>query len=157
MRIVMESGLANAAYLFVFVMTLEFGSQALEIMSEMVCLCSPCNYICPARADVVFLQAVPLTGIIFSIVILRVGHQRHGDSFYASQPAPSNVAWPRAKSTIGPAGGRTGTSATTTAGNTGSIPMDIFVHNATSTTKGYDDDSIQRLESRSLPDLPAAF
>lgn len=37
-RIVMESGLANAAYLFVFVMTLEFGSQALEIMSEMVCL-----------------------------------------------------------------------------------------------------------------------
>lgn len=104
-----------------------------------------------------FLQAVPLTGIIFSIVILRVGHQRHGDSFYASQPAPSNVAWPRAKSTIGPAGGRTGTSATTTAGNTGSIPMEIFVHNATSTTKGYDDDSIQRLESRSLPDLPAAF
>ncbi|OJT09794.1 hypothetical protein TRAPUB_13753 [Trametes pubescens] len=135
-RIVMESGLANAAYLFVFVMTLEFGSQALEIMSEM---------------------AVPLTGIIFSIVILRVGHQSHGDSFYASQPAPNSIAWPRAKSTIGPAGGRTGTSATTTAGNTSSMPMEIFVHDTTTTTKGYDDDSIQRLESRSLPDLPAAF
>lgn len=35
-RIVLESGVMNAAYLFVFVMTLEFGSQALEIMSEMV-------------------------------------------------------------------------------------------------------------------------
>lgn len=103
------------------------------------------------------LQATPLTGIIFSIVILRVGHQRHGDSFYASQPGPSNVVWPRVKSTIGPAGGRTGTSATTTAGNTSSMPMEIFVHDTITTTKGYDDDSIQRLESRSLPDLPAAF
>ena len=35
-RIVLESGVLNAAYLFVYVMTLNFGSQGLEIMSEMV-------------------------------------------------------------------------------------------------------------------------
>ncbi|CDO72818.1 hypothetical protein BN946_scf185002.g3 [Trametes cinnabarina] len=34
-RIVLESGLLNAAYLFAYVMTLEFGSEGLEIMSEM--------------------------------------------------------------------------------------------------------------------------
>ncbi|KAI0675870.1 hypothetical protein C8Q78DRAFT_354923 [Trametes maxima] len=42
-RIILESGLMNAAYLFVFVMTLEFGSQALEIMSEMVSMPRPCD------------------------------------------------------------------------------------------------------------------
>lgn len=36
LRIILESGLINAAYLFAYVMTLEFGSQGLEIMSEMV-------------------------------------------------------------------------------------------------------------------------
>lgn len=36
-RIILESGLMNAAYLFVMVMTLEFGSEILELMSEMVC------------------------------------------------------------------------------------------------------------------------
>ncbi len=35
-RIVLESGMLNAAYLFAYVMTLNFGSQGLEIMSEMV-------------------------------------------------------------------------------------------------------------------------
>ena len=35
-RIILESGIINAAYLFVYVMTLNFGSQGLEIMSEMV-------------------------------------------------------------------------------------------------------------------------
>lgn len=35
-RIILESGIINAAYLFAYVMTLAFGSQGLEIMSEMV-------------------------------------------------------------------------------------------------------------------------
>ena len=35
-RIILESGLLNAAFLFAFVMTLAFGSSSLEIMSEMV-------------------------------------------------------------------------------------------------------------------------
>ena len=35
-RIILESGILNAAYLFAYVMTLNFGSQGLEIMSEMV-------------------------------------------------------------------------------------------------------------------------
>ena len=35
-RIILESGLINAAFLFAFVMTLVFGSSSLEIMSEMV-------------------------------------------------------------------------------------------------------------------------
>ena len=34
--IVLESGILNAVYLFVYKMTLNFGSQGLEIMSEMV-------------------------------------------------------------------------------------------------------------------------
>ena len=36
MRIILESGLINAAFLFAFVMTLVFGSSSLEIMSSMV-------------------------------------------------------------------------------------------------------------------------
>ncbi|OSD04721.1 hypothetical protein PYCCODRAFT_1433051 [Trametes coccinea BRFM310] len=81
-RIIAESGVINAGYLFVFVMTLEFGSQALEIMSEM---------------------AVPLTGIIFSIVILRVGHQQHGDSFYATRPAGgATISWAVKRGTVAP-------------------------------------------------------
>ena len=39
MRIILESGLINAAFLFAFVMTLAFGSTSLEIMSEMVSVC----------------------------------------------------------------------------------------------------------------------
>ena len=35
-RIVLESGLINAAFLFVFVMTLAAGSSSYEIMSELV-------------------------------------------------------------------------------------------------------------------------
>ena len=37
-RIILESGAINAATLFAFVMTLSFGSQGLEVMSEMVCV-----------------------------------------------------------------------------------------------------------------------
>ncbi|KAI0628050.1 hypothetical protein C8Q77DRAFT_1068729 [Trametes polyzona] len=109
-RIVLESGLMNAAYLFVFLMTLEFGSQALEIISEM---------------------AVPLTGIIFSIVILRVGHQTHGDSFYApGQQLPNSIAWARSKPTTRPS------TTIMSPGNTGPsssnmIPLEVYVHGST--------------------------
>ncbi|KAI0765179.1 hypothetical protein C8Q74DRAFT_1204758 [Fomes fomentarius] len=70
LRIILESGLINAAYLFAYVMTLAFGSQGLEIMSEM---------------------ATPLTGIIFSIVILRVGHRQHDDMYYTQKAV--NTTW----------------------------------------------------------------
>ncbi|VDC03271.1 unnamed protein product [Peniophora sp. CBMAI 1063] len=65
-RIILESGIFNAMYLFVYVMTLEFGSQGLEIMSEM---------------------SVQLTGIIFSTIIFRISRQSRDDSYYAAQPA----------------------------------------------------------------------
>ena len=37
LRIVVESGAMNAAYLFVYTMTLVTGTEALETMAEMVC------------------------------------------------------------------------------------------------------------------------
>ncbi|KAH9849001.1 hypothetical protein C2E23DRAFT_684261, partial [Lenzites betulinus] len=60
-RIAIDSGALNGLFLFVYVMTLNFGSQGLGIMSGM---------------------AVPFTGIVFFIVILRIGRQRHDDSFF---------------------------------------------------------------------------
>lgn len=42
-RIVLESGLLNAVFLFAFVMTLAFGSSSLEIMSEMVSVPIACK------------------------------------------------------------------------------------------------------------------
>ncbi|KAI0674667.1 hypothetical protein C8Q78DRAFT_1067624 [Trametes maxima] len=96
-RIVLESGLINAAFLFVYVMTLEFGTQGLEIMSEM---------------------AVPMTGIVFSIVILRVGHQRHDDSYYTQRPA--TISWAVAKRS------RLGTATTLTVGES-TVPMEVYV------------------------------
>ncbi|KAI0675869.1 hypothetical protein C8Q78DRAFT_964526 [Trametes maxima] len=102
-RIVLESGVMNAAYLLVFVMTLEFGSQALEIISEM---------------------AVPLTGIIFSIVILRVGHQRHGDSFYATQrPVGTLSEWSVKRRTVPPRTSAIGEIPTI-------VPLEVFVHHS---------------------------
>ncbi|TBU38607.1 hypothetical protein BD309DRAFT_874014 [Dichomitus squalens] len=90
-RIILESGAINAATLFAFVMTLSFGSQGLEIMSEM---------------------ATPLVGIIFSIVILRIGYRRHGDSYYTTQhPRSRTLTWRAGKSGTG-VGGFTGAAAT---------------------------------------------
>ncbi|KAH9893335.1 hypothetical protein C8Q73DRAFT_528365 [Cubamyces lactineus] len=116
-RIILESGLINAAYLFVFVITLESGSQGLEIMSEM---------------------AVPLTGIIFSIVILRVGHQSHGDSFYARNATRSGtISWAVKRRTTVPT-----ITATTImpqprgGGQPTTVPLEVFVHD--STVKRYD-------------------
>ncbi|OCH87925.1 hypothetical protein OBBRIDRAFT_836991 [Obba rivulosa] len=84
--------------------SVEFGSQGLEIMSEM---------------------AVPLTGIIFSIVILRVGHQRHDDSYYTQQPA--TMSWAVAKRSH-----RIEDTATTmTVTNSSIIPMEVYVQKKT--------------------------
>lgn len=69
-RIILESGLLNAAFLFAFVMTVVFSSSSLEIMSEMASIksgCPPCD-----SADVL----CPMCGIVFSIVIFRVGLRR---------------------------------------------------------------------------------
>ena len=38
-RIILESGLINVAYLFAFVLVVEFGSQAFELMCDMVSRC----------------------------------------------------------------------------------------------------------------------
>jgi len=62
--IIMESGALNAAYLFVYTMCLVTKSQGLEVMSEMAC---------------------PLTGIIFVIVIIRVGLHAQPDSYWPSR------------------------------------------------------------------------
>ncbi|KAL1941817.1 hypothetical protein VTO73DRAFT_6817 [Trametes versicolor] len=101
-RIVLESGMLNAAYLFAYVMTLNFGSQGLEIMSEM---------------------AVPLTGIVFSIVILRVGHQRHDDSYYSQKPTQT-ITWAVAKGTRGQSS-MGGTATTLTASD--GLPLEVYV------------------------------
>ncbi|KAH9851892.1 hypothetical protein C2E23DRAFT_869038 [Lenzites betulinus] len=141
-RIILESGVMNAAYLFVFVMTLEFGTQALEIMSEM---------------------AVPLTGIIFTIVILRVGHQRHGDSFYATQAGPTSIAWARASKPPGrPISARAAGTATSTAAganDSNAMPLEVFIHGSTITKR--EDDYIletrRHSESHTVSHVAAAF
>ncbi|KAL1950902.1 hypothetical protein VTO73DRAFT_51 [Trametes versicolor] len=109
-RIILESGLINAAYLFVMVMTLEFGSEILELMSEM---------------------AVPLTGIIFSIVILRVGQQRHDDSFYTTQ-RPTTFSWAGPQKRVS-ASNPTATSLT--AGGSVGMPLEVYVHDSTTKTR----------------------
>ncbi|KAM5541845.1 hypothetical protein V8D89_004574 [Ganoderma adspersum] len=125
-RIILESGMLNAAYLFVYVMTLNFGSQGLEIMSEM---------------------ATPLTGIIFSIVILRVGHQRHDDNFY-TQHATRTMTWNIARKTTHFTSGGMGMSATdataTTATAAGSN-LEVYVHGTT--TAKADDEDVQEMHS----------
>ncbi|KAH9851891.1 hypothetical protein C2E23DRAFT_886105 [Lenzites betulinus] len=128
-RIILESGLINAAYLFVFVMTLEFGSQALEIMSEM---------------------AVPLTGIIFSIVILRVGHQRHSDSFYSAHQPLTSLAWARTKRTelsVAPDASHPSTVTVVDESNGG--PLDAVCCEE-STVPTVEDDDIARSEANAI-------
>ncbi|KAM5543933.1 hypothetical protein V8D89_002550 [Ganoderma adspersum] len=111
-RIILESGILNAAYLFAYVMTLNFGSQGLEIMSEM---------------------ATPLTGIIFSIVILRVGHQRHDDSYY-TQHATRTMTWNIGRKTNITTSMSGGTMETTTATAAGSnmSKLEVYTHGSTS-------------------------
>ncbi|KAI0773241.1 hypothetical protein BD413DRAFT_315850 [Trametes elegans] len=126
-RIILESGLMNAAYLFVFVMTVEFGSQALEIMSEM---------------------AVPLTGIIFSIVILRVGQRRHGDSFYSTHRAATGTTLSWAVPRRGRAVPGVSHHETPTEARASVMPLEIFMNDGTIKTR--DDEG--RLEERSERD-----
>ena len=83
-------------------------------------------------------QAVPLTGIIFSIVILRVGHQSHGDSFYARNATRSGtISWAVKRRTTAPT-----ITATTimpqprSGGQPTTVPLEVFVHD--STVKRYD-------------------
>ncbi|KAG6864774.1 hypothetical protein C0991_007188 [Blastosporella zonata] len=64
LHIILESGVMNAAYLFAYTMCLVTKSQGLEVMSEMAC---------------------PLTGIVFVIVIIRVGLYSSPDAYW---PAP---------------------------------------------------------------------
>ncbi|KAI1789487.1 hypothetical protein LXA43DRAFT_1154424 [Ganoderma leucocontextum] len=131
-RIVLESGILNAAYLFVYVMTLNFGSQGLEIMSEM---------------------ATPLTGIIFSIVILRVGHQRHDDNYYTQHPTRT-MTWNIARKTTFTTGmsGTAGTATTATAAGSNMSTLEVYVHGTT--TSKVDDEDGQELHS--LSSLAAA-
>ncbi|TBU28256.1 hypothetical protein BD311DRAFT_758701 [Dichomitus squalens] len=114
-RIILESGMINAAYLFVYVMTLNFGSQGLEIMSEM---------------------ATPLTGIIFSIVILRVGHQRHDDNYYTQHPSRT-MTWNIARKSETRVTGLTGTTMTALTGADSNI--EVYVHG--NTTSKVDDET----------------
>ncbi|KAF5316010.1 hypothetical protein D9619_006923 [Psilocybe cf. subviscida] len=57
-KILIESGAINAAYLFVYNVSLLSGSEALEFMAQV---------------------ATPISGIIFSIVIIRVGLNTKGE------------------------------------------------------------------------------
>ncbi|KAI0794279.1 hypothetical protein C8Q74DRAFT_567182 [Fomes fomentarius] len=77
-RIVLESGLINAAFLFAYVMTVAFGSISLEILSEM---------------------GTPMCGIVFSIVIFRVGLRRR-NRFRSSEGMPT-LSWAPAAKSIG--------------------------------------------------------
>lgn len=69
------------------------------------------------------MQAVPLTGIIFSIVILRVGHQRHDDSYYSQKPTQT-ITWAVAKGTRGQSS-MGGTATTLTASD--GLPLEVYV------------------------------
>ena len=79
-----------------------------------------------------------MTGIIFSIVILRVGHQSHGDSFYARNATRSGtISWAVKRRTTVPT-----ITATTImpqprgGGQPTTVPLEVFVHD--STVKRYD-------------------
>ena len=79
-----------------------------------------------------------MTGIIFSIVILRVGHQSHGDSFYARNATRSGtISWAVKRRTTVP----TITATTIMPQPRGgaqptAVPLEVFVHD--STVKRYD-------------------
>ncbi|RPD58989.1 hypothetical protein L226DRAFT_572399 [Lentinus tigrinus ALCF2SS1-7] len=79
-RIILESGLINAAFLFAFVMTLAFGSTSLEIMSEM---------------------GTPMCGIIFSIVIFRVGLRRRNRFTPRGTSGEPSMNWANAFKSFG--------------------------------------------------------
>lgn len=66
-----------------------------------------------------------MTGIIFSIVILRVGHRRHDDTYY-TQRAPTTT-WQVRKNTMTQSGiTQTTAASTTTAAVAGSSNVDVY-------------------------------
>ena len=89
-RIILESGLINVAYLFTFVLVVEFGSQAFELMCDMVSSFKGSPSLGSAsatapRSNRLLLQGVSLTGIVFTIVILRAGLRRHDATMYTTK------------------------------------------------------------------------
>ncbi|THU96522.1 hypothetical protein K435DRAFT_819433 [Dendrothele bispora CBS 962.96] len=112
-RIILESGILNVAYLFAYVMTIGLGSQGLELISEM---------------------ATPLTGIVFSTVILRVAHARYDDTFYTTN-APPTIPWRVARKSTkrtDPTTVSTRPDFSGSSEDTGSA-MEIYVHGTTTT------------------------
>ncbi|RDX54047.1 hypothetical protein OH76DRAFT_1059011 [Lentinus brumalis] len=104
-RIILESGLLNAAFLFAFVMTLAFGSTSLEIMSEM---------------------GTPMCGIVFCIVIFRVGLRRRNHFQRGTSGEPS-MGWGAAVKSIGTRINRSAT-ANPPAAQDPPTPLRVFVH-----------------------------
>ncbi|KAI0688114.1 hypothetical protein C8T65DRAFT_746773 [Cerioporus squamosus] len=79
-RIVLESGLLNAVFLFqAFMMTLAFSSTSLEIMSKM---------------------GTPMCSIVFCIIIFRVGLRRH-NRFQRGTSGEPSMSWGAAIKSIG--------------------------------------------------------
>ena len=97
-------------------------------------------------------QATPLTGIIFSIVILRVGHQRHDDNFY-TQHATRTMTWNIARKTTHFTSGGMGmgmsatdaTATTATAAGSNMSNLEVYVHGTT--TAKADDEDVQEMHS----------
>ena len=89
-----------------------------------------------------------MTGIIFSIVILRVGHQRHDDNFY-TQHATRTMTWNIGRKSDFATGisGTTGTATTATAAGSNMSNLEVYIH-GTTTTKG-DDENAHELHSLS--------
>ena len=144
-RIILESGLLNAAFLFAFVMTVVFSSSSLEIMSEMASIkseCSPCDsadVLCPLS------QGTPMCGIVFSIVIFRVGLRRRNRFQRESSGEPS-MNWAAAVKSFGTRS-RTGPNAVArppapalrqSVVEGSATPLRVFVHHTSS--RGLDDD-----------------
>ncbi|EJF57160.1 hypothetical protein BD309DRAFT_994349 [Dichomitus squalens] len=127
-RIILESGAINAATLFAFVMTLSFGSQGLEVISEM---------------------ATPLVGIIFSIVILRVGHRRHDDNYYYnSQQGARASMWATARTSDKRLPGLPRAAGTTAA--VADPNFEIYVNKSTTSKIGEADVHVHELHSFSV-------
>lgn len=149
-RIILESGLLNAAFLFAFVMTVVFGSSSLEIMSEMVSI-TVSGHI-PASeplhhdsVDVLFLiQGTPMCGIVFSIVIFRVGLRRR-NHFQRDTSGEPTMGWAAAIMSFGTQRSCTNPNSTVAHPHAlrQSVVQDsptelrVFVHHTSS--RGYDD------------------
>ncbi|KAI0824924.1 hypothetical protein BC628DRAFT_1321404 [Trametes gibbosa] len=121
-RIVFDSGILNIVYLFIYVMALNLGSQGLEIVSGM---------------------AVPFTGIIFFIVILRVGRQRYDDVHYTERP----LSWSAKGSR-----GCSGPTATTLSAGT-RMPLEVYMQKSSSSASKQDL-ALQPLSSMTFSNAP---